>query len=133
MTGVIMKSAWPSVKRPSSLSKNTTPSLMSDNSTNSAISGYRKGKQTPTESKPIFLDTAKTRSIREGSVVRVPDVLGGKPLEGRVLFVDSQDTPKRRLDGKKLQSYFTVCYNEETLGGLLVYQCEWEKVEVIRY
>ena len=104
---------------------------MSDNSTNSAISGYRKGKQTPTESKPIFLDTAKTRSIREGSVVRVPDVLGGKPLEGRVLFVG--DTPHRGLDGRKLSTYFTVCYNEDTLGGLLVYDHEWHKIEVIRY
>ena len=133
MTGAIAMNVWPSVKRHSLRSKNTTLLLMSDNSTNSAISGYRKGNQTPTESKPIFLDTAKTISIREGSVVRVPDVLGGKPLEGRVLFVDSQDTPKRRLDGKKLQSYFTVCFNEKSLGALLVYQTDWGKVEVIHY
>ena len=106
---------------------------MSVTCTNSATSGYRKVKPIQEESKKVFLDTERTVAIRKGSIVRVPEVLGGEPLEGRVLFVDSQDAPKRRLDGKKLQSYFTVCYNEETLGGLLVYQCEWEKVEVIRY
>ena len=104
---------------------------MSVTSTNSAISGYRKAKETLKESKTIFLDTARTVTIREGSIVRVPEVLGGKPLEGRVLFVG--DTPHRGLDGRKLSTYFTVCYNEETLGGLLVYDHEWHKIEVIRY
>ena len=106
---------------------------MSDNSTNSAISGYRRGKQTQMESNPIFLNTAKTKSIRHGSIVRVPEVLGGEPLEGRVLFVDSQETPMRKLDGTKLQSYFTVCFNENTLGALLIYEHAWEKVEVLQY
>ena len=104
---------------------------MSVTSTNSATSGYRKAKETLKESKTIFLDTARTVTIREGSIVRVPEVLGGKPLEGRVLFVG--DTPHRGLDGRKLSTYFTVCYNEETLGGLLVYDHEWHKIEVIRY
>ena len=104
---------------------------MSVTSTNSATSGYRKAKETLKESKTIFLDTARTVTIREGSIVRVPEVLGGKPLEGRVLFVG--DTPHRGLDGRKLSTYFTVCYNEETLGGLLVYDHEWYKIEVIRY
>ena len=100
---------------------------MSVTSTNSAISGYRKVKPIPEESNKVFLDTARTKAIRKGSIVRVPEVLGGKPLEGRVLFVDSQDAPKRRLDGKKLQSYFTVCYNEETLGGLLAINVSGKK------
>ncbi len=133
MTGVIMTNAWPSVKRPSSLSKNTTLSLMSDNSTNSAMSGYRRGNLTQEESKPLFLNTAKTKSIRQGSIVRVPDVLGGKPLEGRVLFVDTKETPMIRLDGSKIQPYFTVCFNERSLCSILVYQPAWEKVEVLHY
>ena len=104
---------------------------MSVTSTNSAISGYRKVKPIQEELNKVFLDTAKTVAIRKGSIVRVPEVLGGKPLEGRVLFVS--DTPHRGLDGRKLSTYFTVCYNEETLGGLLVYGHEWHKIEVIRY
>ena len=84
------------------------------------------------ESKKVFLDTAKTVAIRKGSIVRVPEVLGGKPLEGRVLFVGDKP-PNRGLDGRKLSTYFTVCYNEETLGSLLVFDFEWYKIEVIRY
>ena len=104
---------------------------MSVTSTNSAISGYRKVKPIPEESNKVFLDTAKTKAIRKGSIVSVPEVLGGKPLEGRVLFIG--DTPNRGLDGRKLSTYFTVCYNEDTLGSLLVFDFEWHKIEVIRY
>ena len=104
---------------------------MSVTSTNSAISGYRKVKPIPEESKKVFLDTERTVAIRKGSIVRVPEVLGGEPLEGRVLFVG--DTPHRGLDGRKLSTYFTVCYNEDTLGSLLVFDFEWHKIEVIRY
>ena len=98
---------------------------MSVTSTNSATYGYRKVKPIPEESKKVFLDTAKTIAIR------VPEVLGGKPLEGRVLFIG--DTPNRGLDGRKLCTYFTVCYNEDTLGSLLVFDFEWHKIKVIRY
>ena len=104
---------------------------MSVTSTNSAISGYRKVKPIPEESKKVFLDTERTVAIRKGSIVSVPEVLGGKPLEGRVLFIG--DTPNRGLDGRKLSTYFTVCYNEDTLGSLLVFDFEWHKIEVIRY
>ena len=104
---------------------------MSVTSTNSANSGYRKVKPIPEESNKVFLDTAKTKAIRKGSIVSVPVVLGGKPLEGRVLFVG--DTPNRGLDGRKLSTYFTVCYNEETLGSLLVFDHEWHKIELIRF
>ena len=104
---------------------------MSVTSTNSVTSGYLKGKEIPLESKKVFLDTAKTKAIREGSIVSVPEVLGGKPLEGRVLFIG--DTPNRGLDGRKLSTYFTVCYNEDTLGSLLVFDFEWHKIKVIRY
>ena len=104
---------------------------MSVTSTNSAISGYRKVKPIPEESKKVFLDTERTVAIREGSIVSVPEVLGGKPLEGRVLFIG--DTPNRGLDGRKLSTYFTVCYNEDTLGSLLVFDFEWHKIKVIRY
>ena len=104
---------------------------MSVTSTNSAISGYRKVKPIPEESNKVFLDTAKTKAIRKGSIVSVPEVLGGKPLEGRVLFIG--DTPNRVLDGRKLSTYFTVCYNEETLGSLLVFDHEWHKIELIRF
>ncbi len=104
---------------------------MSVTSTNSATCGYRKVKPIPEESKKVFLDTAKTKAIREGSIVSVPEVLGGKPLEGRVIFIG--DKPSRGLDGRKLSTYFTVCYNEETLGALLVFDFEWHKIEVIRY
>tara|TARA_Y100000114_G_scaffold24754_1_gene20436 strand:- start:426 stop:740 length:315 start_codon:yes stop_codon:yes gene_type:complete len=104
---------------------------MSVTSTNSVTSGSLKEKEIQLESKKVFLDTARTKAIREGSIVRVPEVLGGKPLEGRVLFVG--DKPHRGLDGRKLSTYFTVCYNEETLGALLVFDFEWYKIEVIRY
>ncbi len=133
MTGVTLMNAWPSVKRPCSPSKNTTPSIMSDKCTNFAMSGYRRGNQTQKESKPFFLNTARTISIRQGSIVRVPEILGGKPLEGRVLFVDTQETPMRRLDGSKLLPYFTVCINEKSLCSLLIFQHTWEKVEVLHY
>ena len=104
---------------------------MSVTSTNSATCGYRKVKPIPEESKKVFLDTERTVAIREGSIVSVPEVLGGKPLEGRVLFIG--DKPNRGLDGRKLSTYFTVCYNEDTLGSLLVFDFEWHKIEVIRY
>jgi hypothetical protein len=104
---------------------------MSVTSTNSATCGYRKVKPIPEESKKVFLDTERTVAIRKGSIVSVPEVLGGKPLEGRVLFIG--DTPNRGLDGRKLSTYFTVCYNEDTLGSLLVFDFEWHKIKVIRY
>ena len=104
---------------------------MSVTSTNSVTCGYRKVKPLPEESKKVFLDTERTVAIREGSIVSVPEVLGGKPLEGRVLFIG--DTPNRGLDGRKLSTYFTVCYNEDTLGSLLVFDFEWHKIKVIRY
>ena len=104
---------------------------MSVTSTNSATCGYRKVKPIPEESKKVFLDTERTVAIRKGSIVSVPEVLGGKPLEGRVIFIG--DKPSRGLDGRKLSTYFTVCYNEETLGALLVFDFEWYKIEVIRY
>ena len=104
---------------------------MSVTCTNSATSGYRKVKPIQEESKKVFLDTERTVAIRKGSIVRVPEVLGGEPLEGRVLFVG--DTPHRGLDGRKLSTYFTVCYNEDTLGSLLVFDFEWHKIKVIRY
>ena len=104
---------------------------MSVTSTNSVTCGYRKVKPIPEESKKVFLDIEKTVAIHKGSIVRVPEVLGGKPLEGRVLFIG--DTPNRGLDGRKLSTYFTVCYNEDTLGSLLVFDFEWHKIKVIRY
>ena len=112
-------------------SKSITLSKMSDTSTNSATSGYLKGNNPQKGSKTLFLDTEKTVAIREGSIVSVPEVLGGHPLEGRVLFIG--DTPNRGLDGRKLSRYFTVCYNEETLGGLLVFDFDWQTVEVIHF
>ena len=69
---------------------------MSVTSTNSATCGYRKVKPIPEESKKVFLDTERTVAIREGSIVSVPEVLGGKPLEGRVIFIG--DKPSRGLD-----------------------------------
>ena len=98
---------------------------MSATCTNSATSGYRKVKPIPEESKKVFLDTERTVAIRKGSIARLGHI------EGRVLFVG--DKPHRGLDGRKLSTYFTVCYNEETLGALLVFDFEWYKIEVIRY
>ena len=98
---------------------------MSVTSTNSATCGYRKVKPIPEESKKVFLDTAKTIAIRKGSIARLGHI------EGRVLFVG--DKVNRGLDGRKLSTYFTICYNEETHGAICVFECEWEKVEVIRY
>ena len=98
---------------------------MSATCTNSATSGYRKVKPIPEESKKVFLDTERTVAIRKGSIARLGHI------EGRVLFVG--DKVNRGLDGRKLSTYFTVCYNEETHGAICVFEHEWEKVEVIRY
>jgi len=98
---------------------------MSVTSTNSAISGYLKVKETPVESKALFLDTAKTIAIRKGSIARLGHI------EGRVLFVG--DKPNRGLDGRRLSAYLTICFNEETHGAICVFEHEWEKVEVIEY
>ena len=98
---------------------------MSVTSTNSAISGYRKVKEIPEESKPLFLDTARTKAIRKGSIARLGHI------EGRVLFVSEK--PHRGLDGRRLCTYITICFNEETHGAICVFEHEWEKIKVIRY
>ena len=98
---------------------------MSVTSTNSAISGYRKVKEIPEESKPLFLDTARTKAIRKGSIARLGHI------EGRVLFVG--DKINRGLDGRKLSAYLTICFNEESHGAICVFEHDWEKVEVIEY
>ena len=98
---------------------------MSVTSTNSAISGYRKVKEIPEESKPLFLDTARTKAIRKGSIARLGHI------EGRVLFVG--DKPNRGLDGRKLSTYITICFNEISHGAICGFEHEWEKVKVIKY
>ena len=98
---------------------------MSVTSTNSATSGYHKVKQLPEESKTLFLDTAKTIAIRKGSIARLGHI------EGRVLFVG--DKPNRGLDGRKLSTYITICFNEISHGAICVFEHEWEKVKVIKY
>ena len=98
---------------------------MSVTSTNSVISGYRKVKEIPEESKPLFLDTARTKAIRKGSIARLGHI------EGRVLFVG--DKPHRGLDGRRLSTYLTICFNEVSHGAICVFEHEWEEVEVIGY
>ena len=98
---------------------------MSVTSTNSATYGYRKVKEIPEESKPLFLDTARTKAIRKGSIARLGHI------EGRVLFVG--DKPNRGLDGRRLSTYLTICFNEVSHGAICVFEHEWEKVEVIEY
>ena len=98
---------------------------MSVTSTNSAISGYRKVKETPVESKVLFLDTARTVAIRKGSIAKLGHI------EGRVLFVG--DKPNRGLDGRKLSTYLTICFNERSHGAICVFEHDWERVKVIKY
>jgi len=98
---------------------------MSVTSTNSATYGYRKVKEIPEESKPLFLDTARTKAIRKGSIARLDHI------EGRVLFVG--DKINRGLDGRKLSAYLTICFNEESHGAICVFEHDWGKVEVIEY
>jgi len=98
---------------------------MSVISTNSATYGYRKVKPIPEESKKVFLDTARTIAIREGSIARLDHI------EGRVLFVG--DKINRGLDGRKLSAYLTICFNEESHGAICVFEHDWGKVEVIEY
>ena len=98
---------------------------MSVTSTNSATYGYRKVKEIPEESKPLFLDIARTKAIRKGSIARLGHI------EGRVLFVG--DKPNRGLDGRRLSTYLTICFNEVSHGAICVFEHEWEKVEVIEY
>ena len=64
---------------------------MSGSSMNFAKSGYRRVKKTPEELKSVFLDTAKTRKVRENSIVKVPDGIDGSYTEGRVLFIGDED------------------------------------------
>ena len=89
---------------------------MSDNSTNSAMNGYRRGIGQRMESKVVFLDTARTKKVKQDSIVRVYDN-DGSYTQGRILCL--------------LPEYFTVCINEDTLTGLIVYRHQWETVEVI--
>ena len=98
---------------------------MSVTSTNSATCGYRKVKPIPEESKKVFLDTERTVAIRKGSIARLGHI------EGRVLFVG--DEPHRGLDGRRLSTYLTICFNEISHGAICVFEHEWEKVEVIEY
>tara|TARA_B100000131_G_scaffold314552_1_gene351567 strand:- start:1708 stop:2025 length:318 start_codon:yes stop_codon:yes gene_type:complete len=105
---------------------------MSGSSMNFATSGYRRGNRTQSESKTVFLDSARTRKIREDSIVRVPDILGdGKPLEGRVLFIG--DNTSRALNGTKHAVYLTVCINEQSLTSLLVFKDDWPTLEVVKF
>ena len=105
---------------------------MSGSSMNFATSGYRRGNRTQSESKTVFLDTAKTRKVREDSIVRVPDALScGNALEGRVLFIG--DRTSRALNGTKHAVYLTVCINEQSLTGLLVFESDWPTLEVVKY
>ena len=98
---------------------------MSVTSTNFVTSGYLKEKEIQSESKKVFLDTAKTIAIRKGSIARLGHI------EGRVLFVG--DKPHRGLDGRKLSTYLTICFNEVSHGAICVFEHEWEKVKVIKY
>ena len=98
---------------------------MSVTSTNSVISGYHKVKPIPSESKILFLDTAKTIAIRKGSIARLGHI------EGRGLFVSEK--PHRGLDGRRLCAYITLCFNEKTHGAICVFEHEWVKMEVIKY
>ena len=105
---------------------------MSGSSMNFAKSGYRRVKKTPEELKTAFLDTARTRKIRENSIVRVPDGIDGSYTEGRVLFIGDED-PCRSLDDRKHEVYLTVCFNEDSLSALLVFKHQWPSIEVIKY
>ena len=99
---------------------------------NFATSGYRRGNRTQSESKTVFLDSAKTRQIREDSIVRVPDTLGdGKPLEGRVLFIGARTS--RALNGTNHAVYLPVCINEKSRTGRLVFEADWPTLEVVKY
>ena len=104
---------------------------MSGSCMNFAKSGYRRVKKTPEELKTVFLDTARTRKVRENSIVRVPDG-DGQYTEGRVLFIGDED-PSRSLDDRKHEVYLTVCFNEESLSALLVFKHQWPSLEVIKY
>ncbi len=89
---------------------------MYDPSMNSAMNGYRRGTRASKESRIVFLDTAKTKKVKEDTVVRVYDN-DGSYTQGRILCL--------------LDEYFTVCISEETLTGLIVFRHQWEDVEVI--
>lgn len=104
---------------------------MYDPSTNSAMNGYRRVTKRPEELKTAFLDTARTRKVREDSIVRVPDT-DGSYTEGRVLFIGDED-PSRSLDNRRQEVYLTVCISERTLTGLLVFKHQWPSIEVIKY
>tara|TARA_B100000902_G_scaffold183555_1_gene176197 strand:+ start:2260 stop:2757 length:498 start_codon:yes stop_codon:yes gene_type:complete len=81
------------------------------------MNGYRRATNQRKDSKVVFLDAARTKKVKEDSVVRVYDHDGKSYTEGRILCL--------------LPEYFTVCINEETLTGLICYRHNWEDVEVI--
>ncbi len=100
---------------------------------NFATSGYRKVSKAPEELKSVFLDSTKTRKVRENSIVRVPDNgIDGSYTEGRVLFIGDENQ-KRSLDNRRHEVYLTVCFNENSLSALLVFKHEWPSLEVIKY
>lgn len=89
---------------------------MSVSSTNSAMTGYRKGTSPQLDVNKAFSNIESKLELKPNSIVRVP-VGSDRYITGRVLVV--------------LDRYFTVCINEETLTGLCVFREEWSEVELL--
>lgn len=89
---------------------------MSVSSTNSAMTGYRKGTSPPMDVSKAFSNIENKLELKPDSIVRVPNG-PNRYITGRVLVV--------------LDTYFTVCINERTLTALCVFREKWSEVELL--
>ena len=82
----------------------------------SATIGFRKEISQSLGLKKIFLDTEKTYLVEPDTIVRYP--VGSGHMQGRVLVI--------------LEPYLTICINEKTQTGMIIFKEDWDKLEVIQ-
>lgn len=77
--------------------------------------GFSKEKSQSMGLKRIFLDSEKTIQVEPDTIVRYP--ISNSYIEGRILII--------------LDKYLTICINESTQTGMIIFKENWEKMEVV--
>lgn len=83
---------------------------------NSARIGFRKEMSQSLGLPKIFLDAKKTILVEPDIIVRYP--VGTCYMEGRVLVI--------------LDKYLTICINDKTQTGMVIFKENWDKLEVVQ-
>lgn len=78
--------------------------------------GFSKEKSQSMGLKKIFLDSEKTIRVEPDTIVRYP--VSNTHITGRILII--------------LDDYLTICINESTQTGMVVFKECWEKLEVVK-